>query len=89
MALEQLISDLRGDGQFMAAVEAWRVLPAQPPRTVPLPGDLHPVLTTVLPETSSSLREDWPIEAGSYCVDGMLPVMPSPWFCPTWPCPPP
>jgi DEAD/DEAH box helicase domain-containing protein len=48
MALEQLIADLRGDGQFMAAVEAWRVLPAQPPRTVPLPGDLHPALTRVL-----------------------------------------
>lgn len=44
MALDQLLTDLRGDAQFMANLTAWRTLPAQPPRTAPIPPDLHPAL---------------------------------------------
>lgn len=48
MALDQLLHDLRGDGQFMANVMAWRTLPAQAARTVPIPSALHPALHQAL-----------------------------------------
>jgi DEAD/DEAH box helicase domain-containing protein len=48
MALDQLLLDLRGDGQFMANVMAWRTLPAQSARTLPIPPALHPALHQAL-----------------------------------------
>ncbi len=48
MALDQLLLDLRGDGQFMANVMAWRTLPAQRAHTLPIPAALHPALQRAL-----------------------------------------
>src|SRR5689334_9415553 len=48
MALDQLLRDLRGDGQFMANLTAWRTLPAQAAATLPIPADLHPALHQAL-----------------------------------------
>jgi DEAD/DEAH box helicase domain-containing protein len=48
MALDQLLLDLRGDGPFMANVMAWRTLPAQNARTLPIPSALHPSLQRAL-----------------------------------------
>lgn len=48
MALEQLLLDLRGDGNFMANVMAWRTLPAQGAQTVCIPPSLHPALHSAL-----------------------------------------
>ncbi len=48
MALDQLLADLRGDGQFMANVMAWRTLPAQAARITPIPPALHPALHRAL-----------------------------------------
>ncbi len=48
MALDQLLADLRGDGQFMANVMAWHTLPAQNARTLPIPPFLHPALHQAL-----------------------------------------
>src|SRR3954467_523083 len=48
MALDQLLLDLRGDGPFMANVMAWRTLPAQSARSLPIPPALHPALQAAL-----------------------------------------
>ncbi len=48
MALDEVLLDLRGDGQFMANVMAWRTLPAQAARTLPIPPALHPALHQAL-----------------------------------------
>ena len=48
MALDQLLLDLRGDTSFMANVMAWRTLPAQPARTLPMPPALHSALHQAL-----------------------------------------
>ena len=48
MAIEQLLSDLRGDRSFMANVTAWRTLPSQEARTAPVPASLHPALAAAL-----------------------------------------
>jgi DEAD/DEAH box helicase domain-containing protein len=54
MPLDQLLTDLRGDPQFMANLTAWRTLPAQGARTVALPPGLHPALQAVLAERGIS-----------------------------------
>jgi len=46
--ITHLLADLRGDDRFMANVVAWRLLPAQPARSAPIPDALHPLLTIAL-----------------------------------------
>ena len=48
MALDEVLLDLRGDGQFMANVLAWRTLPAKVAVTLPIPPALHPALHKAL-----------------------------------------
>ncbi|MEZ4676315.1 MAG: DEAD/DEAH box helicase [Caldilineaceae bacterium] len=48
MALDQLLTDLRRDPDFMMNVMAWRTLPATPACYASFPAQLHPALQTVL-----------------------------------------
>jgi DEAD/DEAH box helicase domain-containing protein len=48
MAIDKLLTELRGDARFMANVVTWRTLPAQPAHYAPLPPALHPLLRHVL-----------------------------------------
>ncbi|HAJ37246.1 MAG TPA: ATP-dependent helicase [Chloroflexi bacterium] len=48
MAIDALLQQLRADTRFMNKVAAWRTLPGQPARYVPLPAALHPTLHRAL-----------------------------------------
>ena len=48
MSVEQLLQEWRGSPRFMANVAAWRTLPAQAARTLPLPASLDARLAAVL-----------------------------------------
>jgi DEAD/DEAH box helicase domain-containing protein len=48
MALSDVLSELRGDPQFMANVMAWRTLPPRPLQAEPFPAALHPILAAAL-----------------------------------------
>ncbi len=44
MSLESILNEFRSDPLFMANVDAWETVKAQPARTLPIPNSLHPTL---------------------------------------------
>lgn len=54
MALDKVLLDFRGDGQFMANVLAWRTLPAKARGHAAIPPALHPALHKALAHAGHS-----------------------------------
>jgi DEAD/DEAH box helicase domain-containing protein len=78
MTLPELISDLRGDAQFMMNVAAWRTLPAQPAQFAPIPTQLAPALQAALHQRAIDQLYSHQADALNHTLGGQNVVVVTP-----------